>query len=633
MVREESDLKRKIFEIAYLTILVLLVYSFLARNYHAIIICMAGILVGNISFCFFSFKERFLLFWLQITTGVFLIAKPFLETLAGNEWWKVDWIEESSFYGALIIISLSLISTVIGGALASFVATRNDRKKETLKQSKVKKNTLKNNIQVVSMLAFYVTAVFFVICGMEKLLFVRNNTYLEYYSSFQSQLPWWMGTIAAMMKYCLCLFLATFPKKKPAFWALALFECTALFDLMVGIRGTIVLNTIFIVVYYLIRDFKADDEKWFGKLEKCMIAIGIPFMMVFMTAYSSLRSGLRVLDFNIFKMIRSFFVSQGVSFEVVARGVEVAERLPQRPWRNYTFGALIDYILHGNLGQMIFGTEALPSGNNIINGTESNSLSHNLSYLTLGDEYLQGRGWGSSYILENYIDFGYIGVIFISLLLGAVLIYVTYWLKKRVLVDTIILTSLLTLFYIPRAEMAGCILFLVTLQFWVCISACYLASFLVEHVSILKGTVLVIERAINRESRIDLSKVFESKYFKIAIISVVAGVAVCVCGLVRQNSNKVEGTIESSTQTPGAEYDNRRVELRVHLEEKGNYEYQFSKSFEGKEKVVREYSSDNSYEFRTEEIGIHVFYVDIKDENGKVGTLSYTLKVMKEPKY
>ena len=126
----------------------------------------------------------------------------------------------------------------------------------------------------------------------------------------------------------------------------------------------------------------------------------------------------------------------------------------------------------------MFGTSPLPSGNNEINGLYSNNFSHNFSYISFKKDYLEGRGRGSSYILENYFDFGYIGVIIFSLILGAVMVAAVYWFGKKVLASTIILVSLTTFFLIPRAEATGWLTFIITAQFWVCIAACYLGAYI-----------------------------------------------------------------------------------------------------------------------------------------------------------
>ena len=53
-----------------------------------------------------------------------------------------------------------------------------------------------------------------------------------------------------------------------------------------------------------------------------------------------------------------------------------------------------------------------------------------------------------------------------------------YWFGKKVLASTIILVSLTTFFLIPRAEATGWLTFIITVQFWVCIAACYLGAYI-----------------------------------------------------------------------------------------------------------------------------------------------------------
>ena len=631
--------KHSIYRIRYILLGILLIVSlvwFYKKNYSMNILSMTSIWLLNFVFAFENFKERMLFFWMQITIGVFLIVRPVIEAVTGQKWWNVEGIGKENFYVAVLIIFLSLLFMQLGAEGTSHILNINRFEANKVVLSKKEDSTMfRNCLQIVSMVVFYLTAVFFFIEGIEKILYVYTHSYLEYYSSFSSKLPWFISTIGAMMKYSMCIFLASRPRKRRTFFVLALFELSALPDLIVGVRGTIMLNSIFILVYYLIRDFKGDKEKWFGRFEKGIVIIGTPIALAFMTAYSFIRSGLRVLNFNIFKMIEDFFIGQGVTFEVVARGISVIDKLPKRNGRNYTFGQFIDYIVHGRIGQALFGTSALPVENSVINGTQSNSLSHNLSYVTKGKEYLEGQGWGSSYVLENYIDFGYVGVMVISLLLGALLIWMLYYIGKHLLSDTIIFISLLTIFYIPRAESTSWIMFSITLQFWVCVGCCWLGALISAKIPILQ--TIYIKMKLMPIEGIKVSNKKEIRFLQNKKVR--GGIAIgCILALLGSFSylyikekTQLHGSIEASIQTQGAEYENRRVTLSVTMEEKGNYQYQFSESFKGIEKIVQKYGEDNEYSFVTENLGEHTFYVDVKDEHGNSTTLVYHLEVKKRP--
>ena len=85
------------------------------------------------------------------------------------------------------------------------------------------------------------------------------------------------------MKYSLCVFLATFPSKKRAFTPLFLFELSAIPELLIGVRNPIMLNSIFIFLYYIMRDIYEKRQKWIGKIEKVILVISIPTSLIFMT--------------------------------------------------------------------------------------------------------------------------------------------------------------------------------------------------------------------------------------------------------------------------------------------------------------------------------------------------------------
>lgn len=453
----------------------LLIAGYVSQSFNVLACCLMVFLFHNIIFAAENIKERFLFLIMHIMIFTFLISRPFLGMCRGEEWWTTAGQSAANIHFAINSILLSMSALIVGAKCGEYLGNKTliPKKKEVLKYS-----SLRMNLQVVSMVVFYITMCFFLLQEAEKLFYMQGKTYLEFYTSFHGELPWFFYTIASFMKYSLCIFLATMPSKKRAFVPLAFFEISAIPQLIIGVRNPIMLNSLFIFLYYVIRDIRGDYKKWIGKIEKILLAIGIPFALIFASVYDYLRSGLEVAQHNVFRLFTDFFYGQGVTFNVLAIAFGHRRNLPERPWRNYTFGGMIDYIVHGKLGQILWGTEPLPTTNCWTNGRISNSLSHNLSYLTKKEEYLNGQGWGSSYLLESYIDFGYIGLVLFSLILGILLVYMLKRFGRNTLLDTIFLMSLTTIFFIPRAEATGWLTFIITLQFWICAGCCYLGAFI-----------------------------------------------------------------------------------------------------------------------------------------------------------
>ena len=144
--------------------------------------------------------------------------------------------------------------------------------------------------------------------------------------------------------------------------------------------------------------------------------------MLGMGAMNYLRDDAEVATNGIMALLIDFIYKQGTSFGVLAKGYLYECYLPVRAFKNYTFGPIIDYFYRGNIGGMLFGTTPLPENNSIELAFESNSYAHNISYIVMGDDYLQGHGIGSSYIMELFTDYRYIGVFVFSIILGIILV-------------------------------------------------------------------------------------------------------------------------------------------------------------------------------------------------------------------
>ena len=454
--------------------MVCLIVGLLQSLEYALLLSGVCLLLNNLIYCTENIYQRIVFLIFNCTFAVFLMGRPVIDMFRGNPLWNYEY--EHVFF-ALISIVISLFCLFAGAMFADALHQKDickGGKKESAAQ-KVYRERYRISLQDVSLALYWLTMVIYLITQLERLAYMQGRSYEEYYSTFSSSLPYIFDIMASFMRYSLCMFLATMPSKKRAFVPLAVYLLSAVPSLLIGIRNTIVLNAIFIFVYYFIRDALEDKEKWIGRLERLAVAVIVPVALVFLAAYNYLRAGTAIAVHGVWALLVDLFYKQGVSFWVLCIGHQAIPELPWHPFRNYTFGGIIDYFTHGTIAQKLFGAQSLGTGNNIIQATLGNSFSHSMSYVTRGDDYLAGMGWGSSYILEVFTDFGYIGLVIFNLILGFLLIYGIYWARKRHFAFTVFLLSITSIFFIPRAEATGWIEFLINIRFWVPVIFCYVA--------------------------------------------------------------------------------------------------------------------------------------------------------------
>ncbi len=452
----------------------LFIIGYLTGRFNTILCGLCCIFISNVIYALLDWKQHLIFLFFHFTFFTFLLSRPVISMFRGNEWW---YFSVSAVLFALNAIFVSLIALRIGSKLMK------------KKHCEIVKNNEQNDLfiesfQAVALILFYITMAMFLVAEFEKVAFMSGRGYEEYYISFQSSLPSFVLTIGDMMKYALCMFLTTMPSKKKAIVPLGIYFISAIPSLIIGIRNPIVLNAIFIVIYYLIRDILEDEKKWFGKTERIAIVAVLPIALIFLSAYNYIRDGVTV-EMTAFESIIDLFYKQGVSFDVLCIGYEAIPDLPDVIDKNYTFGGIIDYITRGNIAQTFFGAAPLGNQNSEIVATYSNSFAHSMSYVA-HPQYLSGHGWGSSYLLETFADWGYVGITLFSVALGVLMTILPLLLRRGILFGTISLMILTRIFFVPRAEATGWITFLVTLQFWVAFVFCVLCAFILMNSKLLK---------------------------------------------------------------------------------------------------------------------------------------------------
>lgn len=173
-----------------------------------------------------------------------------------------------------------------------------------------------------------------------------------------------------------------------------------------------------------------------------------------------------------------FIYNQGTTFETISIGISQKTVLRNAENNNYTFSAIIDYFKYGQIGNVLFNTDSLPEGNSEERAYLSNDLAHKLSYIALKDNYLNGAGIGTTYVLETFIDFGLIGVFLINCFYAFFCNLLHLRFGNNLLSDTIFIYSLTKIYFIGRDNALIPFSGLVTFHFTFVIILIYLSSFL-----------------------------------------------------------------------------------------------------------------------------------------------------------
>jgi len=418
------------------------------------------------------FKRRIVLFFFYVTVFVFLLSRPTISMFRGAVWWYYG---KDGCYFALRVIFLSLICVYLGAVLFDKILNDKGWFKNEGTAHYFNHLTLDTDyyqtLSFISGVGYYITFVFSVLQGIEKIVFVSNGEYADVYVSFRSSLPFIVNALGVLMPYFLCVYLACMPKKRQAVLALVFYVLSTVPALLVGARNNTVLALMLALVYFVIRDYLDGTSKWIGKFEKVCIIIALPLGLAFLGYYNYARDGIQAASNGIGDLIVDFFYKQGVSFDVMCIAHNVRDNMPDVVDKCYTFGGMIDHLRSNMIARELFGAVSLGEGNNEIKAIFGNSFAHSLAYVA-EPNYLSGHGLGSSYILETYADFGAVGVGIFSFILSGFMTVAVPFFKRNMAVRIFVLNCMTLFFLIPRAEATGWLNFILYIQFWAVIIFC-----------------------------------------------------------------------------------------------------------------------------------------------------------------
>lgn len=336
-----------------------------------------------------------------------------------------------------------------------------------LKIFKGKKNFKKKNEIFLSQQSLLVILICFFLLSclvnLETGYRVIKYGYLTLYSNdIPSKIPSTIKYFSSFFPIIVFVSLYLFKKKRYIYTSLILYFVYLCYSLLTGVRGEFVIGILTISIYlfvdiYIKRKIKFNIKNQWRILLVCIFVI--PVFLISLNIFNDIRNKQNISNVNLFSQIQSFLINQSSSVNVISTAIENEVKLKQNKTL-YTLGPLID-----NLENKI--KKIIPDFKFYFKDDINTSLAVDVSIIQLGqDGYNSGQGIGSQYLAEVFMDYGYLGVIIYSLLLGILIYFVTYFYNYSLLGYSLSLLVIQLILYLPRGQAIQPINTLLSFNYW-----------------------------------------------------------------------------------------------------------------------------------------------------------------------
>ena len=437
------------------------------------------LLISNVVFACLKARERILFLMLHCGIFLFLLSRPAVALFDSTKDWHLS-TPDSTFF-ALFIIFLSLVFLRLGVLLYSFARRSEGARCRRLhifcvnepSEGEAPRRGLwvfgkrfNSYVMVGSLVLFCICLLGTFLLGVQRLSYMSGRAYEDYYLASLTDYSWsWVGDLELMLPFSLCAYLATLPKKRPATIALVLFVASTVPLLIIGARTDFVMAVLLMGVYYVIRNALDGPGSWIGRKEKFLVCVGVPVGVLAMGAVNYIRADSAVRPEGAFALLGDTLYKQGVSFRVLGYGYDYYPQISALGPKFYSFEPFIHNITQGFVGQVFLGMPLLPDTNSAELALQGHSYGNTLSYFA-HPNYLGGEGYGSSYLLELYTDFGFVGVALFSLVFGMLSVWLAGLVGRNWFSGMAGLLACYYVFHIPRGTVLEWMSFVFKTRFW-----------------------------------------------------------------------------------------------------------------------------------------------------------------------
>lgn len=248
------------------------------------------------------------------------------------------------------------------------------------------------------------------------------------------------------------VFLATLPNKKQLKFPMLVYLVYMLASLFTGRRNTFVTEALMIVIYFVFRDSLLPKAKRVLRKRTVLLGIvGVCVLMYLLQLFAVMRSGGSPLHQNFMDVFVNAFFSQGASFRVVVQTVNQWDCFNHAESWKFLFYPF-EMFAHNNLViRSLFGLTPIIEVQNMQFVQSTHNFAHVLTYMVDPGRYLSGGGFGTSFVAEAFVAYGYPGVVAVSALVGVIFRFFASMFTRPWPVLASCLIAIKDFVYIPRS--------------------------------------------------------------------------------------------------------------------------------------------------------------------------------------
>ncbi|MCI1966801.1 MAG: O-antigen polysaccharide polymerase Wzy family protein [Oscillospiraceae bacterium] len=389
------------------------------------------------------------------TYNILLLGRVYVSFLAHYEE-ILYYLEAENFYSlfiALQVVTLALLCIYAGYQLMGPLFARREQKIREKGWAAVSQSPAVPIIRQISTVVLLVSSIASFYTLMLSVLNVLRSGYLGSFTQVtDSNIPSVVSRLSMFFVPSFAVFLATMPSRKQLRLPMTVYGVYLLATLFTGRRNTFVCEAITILIYFVLRDSLNEKKKRIFK-RRTVVGGGVlaVVLMYLLQRLAEIRAYGLLSHRNFMDTVINFLYSQGASFRVVIQTVNSWNLFQHGTTWHYLFYPF-ELFIHNNLiTRSMFGLSPIIEVQTTSFVADTHNYAHALTYLVDPQRYLAGGGFGTSFVAESYVAFGFIGVVAVSAGVGIFLRFFSSMLTRSWVVTASCLLALRDFVYLPRS--------------------------------------------------------------------------------------------------------------------------------------------------------------------------------------